>query len=386
MLLFLAIVTPFINPLLRLPSRQKDSATEANEAKSRKISIVIAAHNNAIQLNKSLELFLNQDYPADYEVIVVADESDAETEDVVKLYSSNPRLYSTFMPLTSRYLSRKKLAVTLGVKAAHYDWVIITDGYCIPSGDQWLKAFASAIDDDKELVLGHSVFDEEASALYQFEHLHHSLYSLKSADNGHAVSIDSPLLAIRKDVFMKGNGFRGNLQFARGEYAFLVNKYCNEGNNTLSIAPEAIIIEETPLKRRWVNKHLYHLNTYRQLHGFWHLSLLYQLDMWAMHICNLVILASITYGVLLATGTLEGIIPTPKSTDEGWIIVGTSCLAFIIEYVIRIIIGNRAIKQFGLSISPVLIPLFEFTQTFRNNIYRLRYMMANKNDFITHKL
>ena len=86
------------------------------------ITIIFTPHDNAQELAKNLPLYLNQDYPADFQVIVVAPQNDHETSDVLKRFASNSHLYTTFIPESSRYMSKKKLAITLGVKAAKYDW------------------------------------------------------------------------------------------------------------------------------------------------------------------------------------------------------------------------------------------------------------------------
>ncbi len=41
--------------------------------------------------------------------------------------AENPHLYYTYIPESSRYMSRKKLQITLGVKAAKYEWIILTE-------------------------------------------------------------------------------------------------------------------------------------------------------------------------------------------------------------------------------------------------------------------
>ena len=113
----LAAVSPLISPLFRLPKKEEGDSACIGESKDKPISVVIISHDNAPELEKHLPAFLSQKYDADYQVIVVADKSDSETDDVIKRFSNDPHLYATFMPLSSRYISRKKLAITLGIKA-----------------------------------------------------------------------------------------------------------------------------------------------------------------------------------------------------------------------------------------------------------------------------
>ena len=127
--LFLAIVSPMFNALFRAPEHKgntsaPDHSNDASDAdtnhiantgtQNKQMSIVIIAHDNAPELENSLPSFLSQDYASDYEVIVVADESDSDTDDVIKRFANHKKLYATFLPHSSRYISRKKLAITLG--------------------------------------------------------------------------------------------------------------------------------------------------------------------------------------------------------------------------------------------------------------------------------
>ena len=228
----LAAVTPLISPLFRLPKKEEEDSACIGESKDKPISVVIISHDNAPELEKHLSSFLSQKYDADYQVIVVADKSDSETDDVIKRFSNNPHLYATFMPLSSRYISRKKLAITLGIKAAKYPWAIVTDAWCIPESDEWLHAFASHISDDKDVVLGYSHYDDDAPSNYHYENIITASQNLFYAQHNHAYASASRVVAIKKDNFLAEDGFLGNLKYMRGEYDFLVNKFGRNENTT----------------------------------------------------------------------------------------------------------------------------------------------------------
>ena len=81
-----------------------------------KISIIVTAHNNGEELERNLPQFFAQEYADDFEVIVVVEKGEDDTDDALtRLKTQYPQLYSTYVPESSRYVSRKKLAVTLGV-------------------------------------------------------------------------------------------------------------------------------------------------------------------------------------------------------------------------------------------------------------------------------
>ena len=368
--LLLAAVSPMVSPLFRLPKRDEKDADGIGESKDKPISVVIISHDNALELEKHLPSFLSQKYDADYQVIVVADKSDSETDDVIKRFSNDPHLYATFMPLSSRYISRKKLAITLGIKAAKYPWVIVTDAWCTPESGEWLHSFASLIKDDSDVVLGYSHYDEEAPSHYHFENIINASKNLRCAQNNRAYASASRLVAIKKENFLAQDGFLGNLKFMRGEYDFLVNKFGRNGNTATAFTPTAFLSEDTPFKKRWSENHLFSINTGRHLDGHWFATLIRQIDLGLMNITNLAIIAAITYGAI----------------KEDWITLGAGILALIIEYVGISLVAKRAFRRFQCPVNPFLAPLIAFLQPLCNIGWRLRYYLTNKNDFITHKI
>ena len=135
----LAVLGSLINPFLRSLRFQKTGTAENQPP----VSILITAHDNLAELERNLPMFLRQQYAADYQVIVVCQSTDGETQDFLKRTAAeNPHLYYTYIPESSRYMSRKKLQITLGVKAAKHEWIILTEPNCRPSNDKWLQTMA----------------------------------------------------------------------------------------------------------------------------------------------------------------------------------------------------------------------------------------------------
>ena len=82
----------------------------------------MTVYDHAHELEEHLPAFLTQEYEPGYEVIVVDESSTDETDDVLKLQKqSYPHLYTTFLPKPNRNITRLKLALTIGVKAAKKD-------------------------------------------------------------------------------------------------------------------------------------------------------------------------------------------------------------------------------------------------------------------------
>ena len=100
----LAILGSLINPFLRSlrfpdnaeneenPAEEETDSTAETTAKEEEeslesrepISVIITAHDNLYELEHNLQMFLQQKYPADYQVIVVCQSTDGETQDYLK--------------------------------------------------------------------------------------------------------------------------------------------------------------------------------------------------------------------------------------------------------------------------------------------------------------
>ena len=134
--ILLALLSPIVNALiLKLKVGKSDidgSSLPVNDVSLPGISVVMTVDDEGVDLKKNLPQWLDQSYGGRYQVIVVVSGNDPQVESILKRYSGSPSLYTTFIPSSSRYMSRKKLAVTIGVKAARYDWVLLTDVDCYP--------------------------------------------------------------------------------------------------------------------------------------------------------------------------------------------------------------------------------------------------------------
>lgn len=389
-LLVFALITPLFSPYFRgrklVPLLQEAAASEAPEAPAAEpVSIVIVEHDSAFRLEKVLPQYLSQQYAADYQVIVVIDKNDSESEDVLKRHSDNPHLYYIMLPVTSRYLSRKKLGITLGMRAAKYDWVIVTDVHCAPSSDQWLSHFATHCTPDNNMVLGMTPYEEGTSAYQRFEHLRTMLYHLRQAQKGMPFSTNQSLVALRKGEFFEQKGFSGNLEYIRAEFEFLVNKFAKEGSCALAVEPESWLRQYKPNYERWRMRHLFSIDAFKDLQRRRPFRFLFHLDLWAMHLTNILCLMVVALGVCCYIHETE-LIPSNDEYLMAWIVFSVAPqLLWIVSLVLRIYLYAPVLHAFD-NVSSIGAVLMEWTLSWRNLMFRIRYWLADKNDFITHKL
>ena len=398
-LLLVALLTSFLNPFFRkvriaeygLPTSTAESEEISNEDEPVEeekeaitelivteeqlptyppISIIFTPHDNAQELAKNLPLYLNQDYPADFQVIVVAPQNDHETSDVLKRFASNSHLYTTFIPESSRYMSKKKLAITLGVKAAKYDWVIMADICCYPTGENWLQAIARNCKDGKDLVVGYTRYENETPAYRHFERHYLARYFMREYQHNKSYACPFNALAFRKSRFLSEEGFRGNLKYIRGEYDFMVNKYASGNNLVFENSFEGTLIEEAPTEKVWLGTHLFYMENRQHLERTPQHRFLPYVDQTALH--GNYFLQCIALAVSLLLGM--------------WTISVAAGLSLIISIILRLVIGKKALRRFDIEIPAWKIIPYEIAIAWKHLGYKLKYHRADKYDFISHKL
>ena len=99
---------------------------------TKNISLVIIDHDNNQQLERLLNRCLEQtDEDTEKEIIVVANKGRKESEALLeRLRPQYPELRITFVPDSSRRMNKRMIALTLGVKAATHDRVMLIDTRC----------------------------------------------------------------------------------------------------------------------------------------------------------------------------------------------------------------------------------------------------------------
>ena len=106
------------------------------------VSIIITAYNYDKYIERALRSCLDQSLPrSQYEVIVVNDVSTDDTAGVLKeLQQQYDNLWDvTITPDEKRELKGKKHALSCGVAAAKYDWLVLIDADCKPASEHWLE-------------------------------------------------------------------------------------------------------------------------------------------------------------------------------------------------------------------------------------------------------
>lgn len=332
------------------------------------ISVIISARNESENLQKYLPYVLEQDYP-EFEVIVINDGSTDESEDVLSAFEEKyTNLYHTFTPDGARYISRKKLAVTLGIKASKHNWLVFTDADCRPASNDWLKLMARNFSPRTDIVLGYSAYEQEKGWFQRkvaFSNLFMSMRYL-----GFAL-IDKPYMGIgrnmayRKELFFKNKGFSSHLNLQRGDDDLFINEAATPFNTRVETSPDAVIRMEPAYNfKSWKEEKVSYLATSHYYHGLQRYWLGFET----------------TSRLLFIAATIAAIVV--GAINMQWIVLGVAMLAYILRYVMQAIIINQTAADFGEKKYYLTLPLFDIIQPLDVLNFKLFRKIRGKADYM----
>lgn len=292
------------------------------------ISVIVTSKNNSFELEKNLPYFLNQNYPL-YEVIVVNSGSTDDTDDVLKLAEQKySQLYHTFIPAGADEVNEKKLAITLGVKAAKYDIVLFSESYCRPFSNNWIREFGKEFTKGKDILLGYSkvIFTNRVGLgnFIRYDNLIHHLKFLSLAIAGKPFMGIGRNMAYKKELFYNNKGLSSVLGIDGGEDDLYINRISNRKNTGVILSKDSIIetdsVDSFSTWRSIKSKYLYTKQFYKgpanSIFGFETITK-------QLFYLNLVlsIAASIYF--------------------SNFILLGFSVLLFIIRFIILLLVINK---------------------------------------------
>ncbi|MFM7725158.1 MAG: glycosyltransferase [Flavobacteriales bacterium] len=226
--------------LFRFFKAGNNKTTEGGQVQP--VSIVIAARNEEKNLLENVPKIMAQHHP-NFEVIIVNDSSWDDTAEVLKALSlSYPQLHVIHIDEEKQHMQGKKFAITLGIKAAKHDIILLTDADCEPASDRWITEMTSGMNDQKQLVLGFSPYEKRdgwLNRVIRFDTLMIGCQYLGFARSGMPYMGVGRNLAYHKDLFFKIGGFKSHYSLASGDDDLFVNQVATAHNTLAVTAPES---------------------------------------------------------------------------------------------------------------------------------------------------
>ena len=342
--------------------------TVTNNPDTPPLSVIIVAKDAANELQEHLPSILEQNYP-EFEVIVIYDRSADDCDDVLKLLEDKyHNLYHTFIPDSARYISHKKLGITMGIKASRYDWLVFTESNCYPQSNQWLRQMARNFTPATEIVLGYSNYEKVPGWFNKkitFDTLLNSMRYLGMAVSGHPYMGTGRNLAYRKALYYKQKGFASHLNLQRGEDDLFINETAHAHNTRVESSPESLMRIAMPkYKRIWCEEKISYAATSRLFKGAARYIM-------GFETCSRLLF----YAAIIATMTVSIL-------SHQWIILGIAVLLWATRFMMQLIVFRKTAKVLGERKFCALLPVFDFLQPVWNGVFKLQRKFRRKNEFM----
>lgn len=247
------------------------------------VSVIICAKNEYHNLVRFLPSILEQNYP-EFEVIVVNDASDDDTFYLLKEYSDKyPHLKVVTIQENLNFFQGKKFPLSLGIKSAMHEKLLLCDADCSPAGPEWISSMQSAFTPSTEIVLGYGAYFPQPgllNKLIRFDTLQVAMQYMGFALSGMPYMGVGRNLAYHRSLFYNSGGFVKHYKLISGDDDLFINQVASKGNTRVQPDPSAFTYSKPKQTLgSWFRQKRRHLTTgglYRLSHklalGLWSFS------------------------------------------------------------------------------------------------------------------
>ena len=337
--------------VLRTKPRKVDAADSPVQQPG--VSVIVCARNEERNLRDYLQALLTQDYP-EFEVIVVNDGSIDDTRTYLEYWQKRYRnLKLTFVPAGAKVGSTKKLAITLGAKAAQYDYLLLTDADCRPESTHWIsemmKGFAQQpVSAAVTIVLGFGAYFAKPGLLnrmIQFDTLFNGLQYLGMAACGHPYMGVGRNLAYSKRLFFQQGGFYHLMTSKAGDDDLFVNRVATAANTAVVCTPDSLTwsVPKTNLTD-WFRQKRRHVSVAPKYKS----SSKFRLT-----------LEPLTRGLLYAALIILVVLGCQQPAQGGWVPAIIAASAMLVRWIMQCVLLNIPAHRWGTTKTFLLLPVWE---------------------------
>jgi glycosyltransferase involved in cell wall biosynthesis len=240
------------------------------------VSVIICARDEAGNLAKNLPGSLVQEYRTTHEIIVVDDNSFDDSKYLLEEMQKKFRqLHIVELKQEAMLISGKKFPLSMGIKAAKYEILLLTDADCVPASEHWIEKMQATYNDDTEIVLGYGAYHKLRGLLnkiIRWETLHAALQYMSYSLAGITYMGVGRNLSYKKTIFFRHKGFSAHNHVASGDDDLFINTAATKTNTGINIDKDTFTLSE-PAKtwRQWIKQKSRHHSTgkyYKPKHQF----------------------------------------------------------------------------------------------------------------------
>jgi glycosyltransferase involved in cell wall biosynthesis len=229
------------------------------------VSVIVCAKNEAENVAKFVPLLATQDYP-EFELVLI---DDASNDNTLELFEEFERQYPNVKLVkvenNEAFWGNKKFALTLGIKAAKYEYLLFTDADCRPDSPNWIRGMSSHFTMQKTIVLGYGAYEKLpgfVNKLIRFETMLTAVQYFSWAKAGSPYMGVGRNLAYKREEFFNVNGFIDHMKLRSGDDDLFVNQAATSKNTAVCFAADSFTHSE-PKKtfKEWFAQKRRHVST-----------------------------------------------------------------------------------------------------------------------------
>ena len=238
------------------------------------VSVIICARDEAANLAKNLPGSLLQQYSTSHEVIVVDDNSFDDSKYLLEEFQKSfKQLHVIELKQEAKFIPGKKFPLSVGIKTAKYEILLLTDADCVPASENWIDTMQQAYDPETEIVLGYGAYYNRKgllNKLIRWETFHSALQYFSYTLAGLPYMGVGRNLSYKRNVFFRHKGFTAHNHVASGDDDLFINMAANKTNTKININEAAFTLSE-PAKtwKQWIKQKRRHYSTakyYKPIH------------------------------------------------------------------------------------------------------------------------
>ena len=215
------------------------------------VSVVVCARDAYEYLQDLVPVLLTQDYP-DYEIVIVNDCSEDETEEWLKdIERREPKIRPVQLRQHLNFFNGKKFPLSMGIKSAKNGLIVLTDVNCLPTNSQWLRSVVQSYGNNTEVVIGYSPYMNKKGVFNQimrFDAVQYAMQYLSAALNKHPYMGIGTNLSYRKELFYRNKGFTSHYTTSVGDDDLFISQVAKDKNTEVLIDAENAILTTPPHK------------------------------------------------------------------------------------------------------------------------------------------
>lgn len=228
----------------------KDCPLPTDKLPPPSVSLIICARNEAENLEKHLDRFLNQTYRS-LEILLVLHKS---SDNSLNVLSSLQRKFNHLrIIICDDERVGKKFALAKGIEQAKHQVLLLTDADCVPASLDWVQGMVAGMDENTHIVLGVAPYDEAPGPLNKFvryEACYTAMQYLSLALAGHPYMGVGRNLAYRRELYEHVGGFRSHEHLASGDDDLFVNAAARRGKVGIRLNPRTFVYSKPKMTWR----------------------------------------------------------------------------------------------------------------------------------------